>query len=147
MLVPRTRFRTYRPVVALAIVALAAAGCGGDDDGGGDEGEAPATTTPAPAQTEAGGGASTIREDMTEFAFSEPNPTVKSGTVTFEVKNSGATVHALEVEGAGVEEATGNMDPGASKTLKVDLKPGKYELYCPVGNHRDQGMEGEITVE
>jgi uncharacterized cupredoxin-like copper-binding protein len=142
MPVPRTRFRTYPPVVALAILALAAGGCGGDDD---DETNAPATTTPAPAETEAAG--ATVSEDMTEFKFSEPNPTVKSGAVTFEVKNSGATVHALEVEGAGVEEATGNMDPGASETLNVDLKPGKYELYCPVGNHRDQGMEGEITVE
>jgi plastocyanin len=26
------------------------------------------------------------------------------------------------------------------------LKPGTYEWYCPVGRHREFGMEGEITV-
>ena len=23
---------------------------------------------------------------------------------------------------------------------------GSYELYCPIGDHRDQGMEGELVV-
>jgi plastocyanin len=27
-----------------------------------------------------------------------------------------------------------------------NLPPGKYEFYCPVGNHKEMGMEGEITV-
>jgi uncharacterized cupredoxin-like copper-binding protein len=30
----------------------------------------------------------------------------------------------------------------------VDLnEPGTYEMYCPVSNHREMGMEGEITVK
>ena len=144
---PRTRFRIHGPVIALASLALVAAGCGGDDDDNGGESKAPATTTPAPAKTEAAGGSS-VKEDMTEFKFSDPNPSVKAGTVTFEVKNAGTTTHALEVEGPGGEEKTGNMNPGASKSLKVDLsKPGKYEFYCPVANHRDLGMEGDVTVK
>jgi uncharacterized cupredoxin-like copper-binding protein len=150
MPVLRTRFGTYRPiaapVVALAALALGAAGCGGDDNGGG-ESKAPATTTPAPAKTEAGGASSTVSEDMTEFKFSDAKPSVKSGTVTFALKNAGKTTHALEVEGAGGESKTGNVDPGASDSLKVDLKPGKYEFYCPVDGHKDLGMKGEITVK
>lgn len=26
-------------------------------------------------------------------------------------------------------------------------KTGTYEFYCPVDGHRDQGMEGALTVE
>jgi len=27
-----------------------------------------------------------------------------------------------------------------------ELKAGRYELYCPVGNHRELGMEGTLSV-
>jgi uncharacterized cupredoxin-like copper-binding protein len=29
--------------------------------------------------------------------------------------------------------------------VKLD-KPGRYEMYCPVGNHKEQGMEGTVVV-
>jgi plastocyanin len=29
----------------------------------------------------------------------------------------------------------------------VDLKPGEYEYYCPVGNHKAEGMEGTLSVQ
>jgi plastocyanin len=29
----------------------------------------------------------------------------------------------------------------------VDLEPGEYEIYCAIGDHRAQGMEGTLTVE
>jgi plastocyanin len=151
MPVLRTRFGSYRPiaapVVALGALALAAAGCGGSDNNNGGGGNAPASsapsTTPAPAKT----GGSTVSEDMTEYKFSDAKPTVKSGTVTFNLKNAGTTAHALEVEGPGGESKTGNVDPGGSDTLKVKLKAGKYEFYCPVDGHKGLGMKGEITVK
>jgi uncharacterized cupredoxin-like copper-binding protein len=31
-------------------------------------------------------------------------------------------------------------------SVTVDLKAGDYEFYCPVGNHRAEGMEGKLTV-
>ena len=36
--------------------------------------------------------------------------------------NSGDTVHALEVEGEGIEEKTAEIEPGQSAQLKVKLK-------------------------
>ena len=32
--------------------------------------------------------------------------------------------------------------------LVVDLpEEGEYEVYCPIDSHREQGMEGTITVK
>jgi uncharacterized cupredoxin-like copper-binding protein len=71
----------------------------------------------------------------------------KSGTYEFKATNNGTIAHALEVEGNGVEENTGNIEPGSSETLRVTLsKAGSYELYCPVDGHKGQGMEGTISV-
>jgi uncharacterized cupredoxin-like copper-binding protein len=30
--------------------------------------------------------------------------------------------------------------------MTLDLQPGTYEVYCPVGNHEDMGMRLELTV-
>jgi len=71
----------------------------------------------------------------------------KAGTYTFDVKNDGQITHALEVEGNGVEQKAGDLDPGKSGTLTVDLsKTGSYEVYCPIDGHRSQGMKGTLTV-
>ena len=36
----------------------------------------------------------------------------------------------------------------SSKTsVTADLKAGTYTFYCPVGNHRAEGMEGTLTVK
>ena len=67
--------------------------------------------------------------------------------VTFKVTNNGQIDHSLEVEGQGVEEETETIEPGETAELTVDLsKEGSYEIYCPIDDHRDQGMEGTLTV-
>jgi len=67
--------------------------------------------------------------------------------VTISVRNTGKVAHSLEVEGNGVEKRIpGTIAPGSSKTLKITLKPGKYEWYCPVDGHKGLGMKGQITV-
>ena len=135
--------------VALAAVAgaLALAGCGDDDD---DESTAAPTET-ATETTDSGGGGGggeTVAVTETDFAIDPANPTVQAGTVTFEVTNDGAAPHNLEVEGQGVEAVLDqDLAAGESGTLEVELEPGTYEWYCPVGDHAAQGMEGELTVE
>jgi uncharacterized cupredoxin-like copper-binding protein len=67
--------------------------------------------------------------------------------VAFKIKNDGEIVHALEVEGPKGEVETEAIQPGKSATLEADLsKAGSYEWYCPIGNHRQQGMGGRISV-
>jgi plastocyanin len=118
------------------LLALALATCGDD--------EKSTTSDTQPAGT----AAETIAVSETEFAIDPANPRIdKPGSVEFEVKNDGKTVHALEIEAPGGEVETEEIQPGDSATLTANLdKAGRFEWYCPVGNHRELGMEGEVTV-
>jgi plastocyanin len=113
------------------------AGCGA----GGGEGK-------APSGAKKGTVVKTIRIEETEFELKPAEITLdKPGTYVFKAVNSGDTVHALEVEGEGIEEETEEIEPGQSAELKVKLKAGTYELYCPVGDHKEKGMEGAVKIE
>lgn len=117
--------------IAFAAGLLALSGCGGN----GTEDQS------------AGGASQTFTISMTDFAFSPASVTIDApGTYTFEATNDGSAEHALEIEGNGVEEETETVGPGDSSSLTVDLEAGTYEMYCPVGNHRELGMEGTVTV-
>jgi uncharacterized cupredoxin-like copper-binding protein len=141
--------RTRLSLVATAVVAGAAmaafaAGCGGSSDGSSSTAASSSSTA-----AQAGGAASNVDISETDFKLNPSDPKVKSGQVTFNVSNDGQTVHSLEVEGPnGDQELQSDLSPGQKGVLSVDLsKPGKYEFYCPVGNHKQLGMKGEITVQ
>jgi uncharacterized cupredoxin-like copper-binding protein len=38
------------------------------------------------------------------------------------------------------------LQGGQSASLPVDLQPGTYEIWCPVGEHKAKGMTTTITV-
>ena len=117
--------------VALSLLLAAAlAGCGSDDDGDGGDEAAPADAVELVA---------------TDFAFEPSSLTLDAaGEHTLALANEGEFPHALAFD--DLDAATGNVDPGASGEVTVELEPGSYTLYCPVGNHRDQGMEGTLVV-
>jgi uncharacterized cupredoxin-like copper-binding protein len=139
--IPRRR-RSALVLVALASLGgLAIAGCGG---GGGNS----STEATGAAGGGTSGGQSTVDVGETEYKLDPSDPTVKAGTVTFNATNDGSVTHSLEVEGpSGEQELESDLSPGQSGTLTVDLsKPGKYEFYCPIDDHKGMGMTGEITV-
>lgn len=140
-----TTRRPLRLAAISAALALTVAGCGDES-----RDEASTTnTTPAPAQATTEKQAEPgIAVTEREFAIEPKDVEVpKAGTVTFTIRNAGGTEHALEVEGPKGEEETDPIAPGASATLKVVLdKPGRYEWYCPIGDHKDRGMRGTIVV-
>ena len=55
--------------------------------------------------------------------------------------------HAVAVEGNGVDKDGQTVTKGGKSTVTVDLKPGKYEFYCPVDGHKAAGMKGTLTVQ
>jgi uncharacterized cupredoxin-like copper-binding protein len=124
--------RTLTAVIVALMLAVA--GCGGDSDSAGGE-----TTDSTSSQS--------FAVSASDFTFSPPTFSIDApGSYTFDVTNDGGVDHALEIEGNGIEEETETIAPGESASVTVDLEAGMYEMYCPIGNHRDLGMTGEVTV-
>ena len=69
------------------------------------------------------------------------------GKVTVTFSNPSSVPHAVEIEGNGVEEKTETVTGADAAPLEVELQPGTYTYYCPVGGHEEAGMKGTLTVE
>ena len=135
--------------VIAAAIAVPVAGCGGGDDDKSTSADTGGATQASPTGGGAAGGGQTVNMTAVDFKFNQSDPTVKSGDVTFNLKNDGQQPHSLEIEDVNGQdqEIEGDVSPGQSGTLSVNLPAGQYEFYCPVGNHKEMGMEGEITVK
>jgi plastocyanin len=155
-----TRRRTL--LVPLAALAVAAAGCGSSGDnasggsgasGGGAYGSGSskaATTRAAPATASSSGGLALKAVESDGLSFDHRTLTAKAGKVTITMTNpSGdSQPHAIALEGPGVSGKSGEIaQPGATSAVTATLKPGTYTFFCPVGAHRQAGMEGTLTVQ
>ena len=140
----------------LASLAVVAAGCGGGDNNDSSSsgssssgsGGSSADTTESSSSSGGGGGAQklTLTADPSgALKFDKKTLAAKAGKVTITMDNPSSTPHAVEVEGNGVEKKTNTLTQGKA-SLTANLKPGKYEFYCPVDGHRAAGMEGTLTV-
>ncbi|HWM13337.1 MAG TPA: hypothetical protein VNO56_02525 [Gaiellaceae bacterium] len=114
----------------LLLVAVLVAACGGGD---GAEGNA--------------GTGDTLEIVLSDFAVEPRSGSLEPGTYTARVVNEGGVVHALKVDGPTGETESAELQPGQSVELELDLgEAGEYELTCPVGDHRDRGMEASLAV-
>jgi plastocyanin len=82
------------------------------------------------------------------LSFSAKSLKAKAGKVTITMRNPNGDhfPHGIAVEGKGVDKDGKIVRPGATSTLTVKLKPGKYTFYCPFDNHRAAGMRGTMVV-
>jgi plastocyanin len=128
--------------VLVAALALALAGCGSSNKNAG-------SSSSGAASTPSGGGGQQLALAAPadgSIKFDKTSLDAKAGKVTINFDNPSSTAHAVVIEGNGVEQASDTIT--SSKTsVTADLKPGKYQFYCPVGSHRSQGMEGTLTVK
>lgn len=77
---------------------------------------------------------------LSEFKIDMPNA-LRAGPILFRVTNAGTVQHGFKIEGQGMNsQIDGNLNPGETKNLLVNLAAGTYRVYCPVDGHRDQGM-------
>ncbi|MFW6061209.1 MAG: plastocyanin/azurin family copper-binding protein [Planctomycetota bacterium] len=77
--------------------------------------------------------------------------TLPPGRTVLQVTNNGNMPHDLAIQGQGLnkqlEPGDAYLEAGQSGTMEIDLQPGEYRVWCPVGNHAGMGMEMTLTVE
>src|SRR5512146_3507891 len=107
-----------------------------------------ALTFAGPPAPRPSGDPAVVSAKLSEWKVELSQGAITAGSVTFTVTNAGSIPHAFEVEGQGIEQETAVIQPGSSATLKLTLKPGTYDVYCPVGagSHKHLGMETHLRV-
>lgn len=126
-----------------AAVSLATAGCG--------EQRGDATrTVPEPLRPAASTGAravATAAVSLADYRLDVADPRVpRAGVIAFVATNDGLVRHALAVDGPAGQVRTAALAPGERATLTVQLPPGTYKWYCPIGDHQRRGMVGRVRV-
>lgn len=106
---------------------------------------ATSTSTSTPSTGTQNGAVKEFTVTGKNFSFIPAAMSVKRGDrvrITF-VNESGT--HDLRVDGYNV--GTKVIQGGASETFEfVADKTGSFEYYCSVGQHREMGMKGTLTV-
>jgi plastocyanin len=119
--------------LALTLSALALAACGDDEE------QVRTVTTPAN---------SSLRVVANEYSFDPGAIVVRgAGTLTIRLRNDGSLAHNLKVRrGAEVIGGTPSFPGGESRSARLNLEHGAYEIVCTVGDHEELGMTGTLTV-
>lgn len=148
--------RALTLMALVCVLAIPVAGCGGDDDDGGGGGGGSGSSSSGGTKTEdtgggasSGGAAQTLKiaaDPSGALKFDKSSLTAKAGKVTIVMDNPSDLPHAVEIEGMGVEVEGETVEKGGVSKASADVKPGKYEFYCPVDGHKQAGMEGTLTV-
>ncbi|WP_041938907.1 MULTISPECIES: iron uptake system protein EfeO [Frankia] len=102
------------------VIATGAVACGGSDSGGsGGSGAA--------------GAKQIVNVTITSKACTPDVSTIPSGPTMFKVVNKGAdaVTEAELVDGDTILGEKENLTPGLSGTFSLNVKAGKYQLYCP----------------
>ncbi|HEV8436051.1 MAG TPA: hypothetical protein VGR95_21765 [Thermoanaerobaculia bacterium] len=90
--------------------------------------------------------AKTADVELIEYQITIPD-TLPSGPMTLNVANGGKEDHSLVIDGNGYHAALPEpLKRGDRTTLDIDLKPGTYQVYCPVEGHKGKGMVRTIRV-
>jgi hypothetical protein len=113
-------------------------GSGGGGGGSGGDGAAPALGR-------------FVSVSAREFSFTLSRPIVGAGSVTVELRNVGEDPHNLVVspdDGSHVPLASwADTDPGTTQRKAVTLGAGRYQLWCSLPDHEQQGMSVDLVVQ
>lgn len=90
-----------------------------------------------------------IRLDAAEdgsLRFARDAIDTSAGSASIDMPNPSDIPHAIGVRGNGLNEVGETVGRAGTSSVEVDLKPGVYELFCPVGGHEQAGMVATLTV-
>ncbi len=106
------------------------------------------TGTPAPPSSPAAA-ATTLKlaaNPAGQLAYTTKSLSAKAGKVTIDFSNASPVEHDVAIAQGSTVAGQTPVFTGGTKTLTLNLKPGKYVFYCTVPGHRAAGMEGTLTV-
>jgi plastocyanin len=89
-----------------------------------------------------------VNVTVSEWKVALSRDTVRAGSVTFRVKNAGSMTHGFYVRGEGVDKGSRDIEARQEGSLTVTLKPGTYEVFCPMADlsHKAAGMSRKLVV-
>lgn len=85
---------------------------------------------------------------LSEWKIEMTRDTVPAGPVTFRLSNKGTVTHGFYVRGEGVDKGSREIPAGESASLTMTLKPGTYEVFCPMSDnsHKAAGMVRKLVA-
>jgi len=88
-----------------------------------------------------------VNVEMKEYEFVPAQITVRAGeTVRLNLRNTGQFPHNLTIGTINIQ-LKDNLASGQRGAMDLDFtRPGSYDIWCPVGTHKDRGMVGKLTV-
>ncbi len=89
-----------------------------------------------------------VNVELKDFDIVPAQISVRAGeTVRLQIRNTGPQArHNLTIGTINVQLRE-NLEVGQSGAMELDFtRPGSYDIWCPVGTHRDRGMVGKLTV-
>lgn len=76
-------------------------------------------------------------------AYIQAPSTADAGLATVVLDNRGSLEHNVVIDALALQASA---DGGQRDETEIELRPGTYIYYCKVPGHREDGMEGELTV-
>ena len=149
-------FAALAVIIAGANLVAVAAKLGGKETTRTVTVNAPAATAAPPAAVHAS------RVTMREFTIAPDPAKVSAGKTKFTVNNAGKAGHEFvvlrtnkpagsllngnEADETGNVGEIGDLPPGSTKTLSLNLKKGHYALICNLPGHYKAGQHADLTV-
>jgi hypothetical protein len=83
-----------------------------------------------------------------EFLLNGSRRAGPSGRWRIQFSNNGEDDHDLRVRRAGgtIVASSPIVRPAGLQTVQVRLKPGRYTLFCSIGDHEARGMSWSLVI-
>ena len=83
-----------------------------------------------------------------EFSFSLSRQSIKAGPAIVQLVNYGEDEHDLRLRRSGGTRVyrIGKVRPGRLGELEARFLPGRFTLWCSLGDHRTRGMSATLVV-